>query len=365
CCLPAKVRSAHGSKRMRSSKMFRSASVPPRLRGRQISIRPATSTSRLRPRRDYRSRRSKPWRLSVPWSRRTFRVTKILSRTPIPDYSCRRTHRRWPTPSRRCSTTRSNVGRWERGAPRVYVNSSPCSRWSPRRPRSIERRRRPAGLLVDREAQGGRCPEAPQTIEKIAHAPGAELAGAFLVRQRPRPGETGFAKLPDGQVRAVAEQDRIDRLTSAHRWADPPYRVDFQGVKAPRGGARSGAPAMLQSRREPSRARNGWRRLHRLASRRATPRRRRPRPGPLPLLDRRADQSAVRAQGSPSARGDPRRHPQSFGAPAGGAGRAGDLSPGGDALGAALGQGSARRERQQRDRHPARARSRTAVQGAP
>src|SRR5262249_40225771 len=107
-----------------------------------------------------------------------------------------------------------------------------------RRPRSIERRR-PPGLLVDREAQGGRRPEAPQTIEKIAHAPGAELAGALLVRQRPRPGETGFAKLPDGQVRAVAEQDRIDRLTSAHRWAGPPYRVDFQSVKAPRGDGRA------------------------------------------------------------------------------------------------------------------------------
>src|SRR5262249_24073980 len=110
-----------------------------------------------------------------------------------------------------------------------------------RRPRSIERRR-PPGLLVDREAQGGRRAEAPQTIEKIADAPGAELAGALLVRQRPLPGQTGFAKLPDGQVRAVAEQDRIDRLSSANRWAGPPYRVDFRSVKARAAGGRGDVP---------------------------------------------------------------------------------------------------------------------------
>src|SRR2546421_10853789 len=60
-----------------------------------------------------------------------------------------------------------------------------------------------------------------------------------LLRERPLPGEARFAKLADGQVRAVTEQHRIDGLVGAHRWAGPPYRADFRGVKASGAGGRA------------------------------------------------------------------------------------------------------------------------------
>src|SRR5947208_11769275 len=60
-----------------------------------------------------------------------------------------------------------------------------------------------------------------------------------LLRERPLPGEARFAKLADGQVRAVTEQHRIDGLVGAHRWAGPPYRADFRGVKGSGAGGRA------------------------------------------------------------------------------------------------------------------------------
>src|SRR5207247_1559171 len=113
---------------------------------------------------------------------------------------------------------------------------------------------------------------------------------------------------------------------------------------------------MLQSTNGGPVSRDGRRGLQRLAPRRAAPRARRARPGARQLLDGHAGEPALRARGGSPARGDPRRHQEPRRGGARGARRPRHLPPGGDAVGAALREGSARRQREQRDRDAQRAR---------
>ncbi len=120
--------------------------------------------------------------------------------------------RRCRSPSSRSWAIPGGAGGWDRRDGSACGKSSRCNRWSRRRRRCIERRQLPEGLVVDREAGRRNRAKAPETIEQIPQAAGAKLSGSFLFLQRPLPGEACFAQLTDGQVRAVAEQHRIDGL---------------------------------------------------------------------------------------------------------------------------------------------------------
>src|SRR5437867_1038727 len=100
-----------------------------------------------------------------------------------------------------------------------------------------------------------------------------------------------------------------------------------------------------------------WQRLGLfLARRRAAHRARRASPSARQCLDEHAGGTGLRASGGSPARGDPRRHQEPRRGGARGARRPRHLPPGGDAVGAALREGSARRQREQRDRDAQRAR---------
>src|SRR5206468_10844872 len=64
-----------------------------------------------------------------------------------------------------------------------------------------------ASSSVSRVA-GGRA-EAIEAQQEVAETPRAELARALLARQRPGARAAGFAQLPDREVGAVAEEQRI------------------------------------------------------------------------------------------------------------------------------------------------------------